>query len=40
MVAEAGAPKDGVSVAIQAGSKRLLIEGDNSTVIRALAGKI
>ena len=40
MVAEARALKDGASVAIQAGYRRLLIEGDNTTVIQALAGDI
>ena len=39
MVAEARALKDGVHAVIQAGYKRLLIEGDNSTVIQALASK-
>jgi len=40
MAAEARALKDGVSAATQAGYRRLLIEGDNITVIQALAGKI
>ena len=39
-VAEARALKDGASVAIQAGYRRLLIEGDNTIVIQALAGNI
>ena len=40
MVAEARALKDGVSAATRAGYKSLLIEGDNTTVIQALAGKV
>ena len=36
MVAEARALKDGVHATIQVGYRRLLIEGDNSTVIPAL----
>lgn len=39
IVAEARALKDGVHAAIQAGYKRLLIEGDNSTLIQALVDK-
>jgi len=38
VVAEARAVKDGVSAAIQAGYRSLLIEGDNTTVIQALTG--
>ena len=38
-VAEARALKDGVSATIQAGYRRLLIEGDDNTVIQALIGK-
>jgi len=40
MVVEARALKDGVSAATQAYYKSLLIEGNNTTVIQALAGKI
>jgi len=39
VVAEAGALRDGVSAAIQSGFNSLWIEGDNTTVIQALAGK-
>ena len=39
MVAEARPLRDGVKIANQAGFRKLYIEGDNCTIIKALQGK-
>jgi len=39
-VAEARALQDGVRAVVDSGFKRVLIEGDNSSVIQALQGRI
>ena len=39
-MAEARALRDGLNLAIQAGLKQLIVEGDNKIVIEAWEGKI
>ena len=39
-MAEARAPRDGVRAVVDSGFKRVLIEGDNSTVIQAIQGRL